>query len=385
MNIIEQSKIPIVSFFTGGGFLDMGFEMASFDTVFSNEYDKTFAELFEAGMNTWGNKQGKGKHFKISSTESIVSLSPKVIEQLAFPAGKPKIWGIIGGPPCQDFTMNGKMTGFDGDRGKMTVIFFNRIKKMQPTFFVMENVTGLLHNKDSRERLDRIIDSNCKSDYYLDRFTINAIDYGVPQNRERVFLIGLKKDCFKPPLKEVSLKDLFDLDFKIPTPKYKNAKKTYSWPKMNPFGDNPIKPENIPIELFVESCLISQIDIENNVANINEFFPLKINPEKRLEIQEGDTCRHSFKRLHRYRFSPTTCYGNNEVHLHPYENRRISVREALRIQGVSDSYILPKEISLTKKFKMIGNGVPVPLANAVAKALREFIEENSIERNQLNH
>jgi DNA (cytosine-5)-methyltransferase 1 len=64
--------------------------------------------------------------------------------------------------------------------------------------------------------------------------------------------------------------------------------------------------------------------------------------------------------------------------LHPYENRRISVREALRIQGVPDSYALPPQVSKTKKFKMIGNGVPVPLANAVANTLRTFIEDNKI-------
>ena len=101
--------------------------------------------------------------------------------------------------------------------------------------------------------------------------------------------------------------------------------------------------------------------------------------EKKLsKISEGETNRPSFKRLHRYKFSPTACYGNNEVHLHPYENRRLSVRETLRIQGVPDSYILPKDLSLTKKFKMIGNGVPVPLAKAVANAVKVFLKEKMV-------
>ena len=96
------------------------------------------------------------------------------------------------------------------------------------------------------------------------------------------------------------------------------------------------------------------------------------------KIAEGETNRPSFKRLHRYKYSPTACYGNNEVHLHPYLNRRISVREALRIQGVPDEYVLPPELSLSKKFKMIGNGVPVPLAKAVAVAVKDFINVNEI-------
>ena len=95
-------------------------------------------------------------------------------------------------------------------------------------------------------------------------------------------------------------------------------------------------------------------------------------------IEEGETNRPSFKRLHRFKYSPTTCYGNNEVHLHPYLHRRLSVREALRIQGVPDEYVLPIELPMTKKFKMIGNGVPVPLAKAVADKLKDFLLTNEI-------
>ena len=373
MDLINN-KIQIVSLFTGGGFLDMGFEMAGFETVFSNEYDNIFADLFNAGMNSWAKSLELKRTFEISSNESITSLNSSIIESKGFPNGKPNLWGMVGGPPCQDFTANGKMNGFEGDRGKMTKIFFDRIKEMQPTFFLMENVTGLIHNKDSRNKLEEIIATHCKEDYYLDRFVLNALDFAVPQNRERVFIIGISKNNFNPPLKKKLLNGLFDLDFEISKSLTYNAKKKYSWPKMNPFGENLSKPDDIPIELCVQSCLITEFDIENEISNIFEYFPLKKDSEKRKEIQEGDTCRHSFKRLHRYRFSPTTCYGNNEVHLHPYENRRISVREALRIQGVPDSYVLPSDISMTKKFKLIGNGVPVPLAKAVADALRQFIE-----------
>lgn len=137
----------------------------------------------------------------------------------------------------------------------------------------------------------------------------------------------------------------------------------------------PALDKSIPIELTVTNCLVSEKDKKNKVANIDEYFPLRRNAEERKKVNEGDTNRPSFKRLHRYRFSPTTCYGNNEVHLHPYENRRISVREALRIQGVPDSYEFSKNISLSKKFKLIGNGVPVPLAKAVAKSVLHLISD----------
>jgi len=156
-----------------------------------------------------------------------------------------------------------------------------------------------------------------------------------------------------------------------------DAIKEFPWPKSNTFKQTPIKPPEIPDELCVSECLI---DVRNNgIANSKEYF--NSFSEKFNTINEGDTKSHSFKRLHRYRYSPTACYGNNEVHLHPFLPRRLSVREALRIQGVPDAYVLPEYINnnklyygLSAKFKMIGNGVPVPLSKAVANSLKIYLE-----------
>lgn len=90
-------------------------------------------------------------------------------------------------------------------------------------------------------------------------------------------------------------------------------------------------------------------------------------------IPEGDVSGISFKRLHRWRYSPTVAYGNNEVHLHPAFPRRLTVREAMRIQTVPDNYALPAGISLSNKFKMVGNGVPVKLARAVALSFAKVL------------
>jgi len=106
--------------------------------------------------------------------------------------------------------------------------------------------------------------------------------------------------------------------------------------------------------------------------NFSQYFAFIKNAESRKSINEGDTKRRSFKRLHRYRYSPTTCFGNNEVFLHPYKNRRLTVREALRIQSVDDKYVWGAERQ-SAKFKVIGNGVPVLLAEAVAEKLFNLI------------
>lgn len=362
-------RIPIISFFSGGGFMDMGFINAGFDVVFANEFDKVFAQLHDEGMSSWA-KGHKKKFCPITSTESLSSLKWEDIMQQAFPNGTPTIWGIIGGPPCQDFTMSGNGLGFSGQRGKMTQIFYNRIRKMRPAFFVMENVAGLLMRKKSKEILDMLLLNNICEDYYIDRTTLNALYFGVPQYRQRVFIVGLRKDIFpEVATKEPTLASISSMNFPWPQPKYPKADMKFNWPKENAFGETPMMPDGIPYELCVQKC----IDGATELPNGNEHFELVKDADSRRSIKEGDTKRRSFKRLHRYRYSPTTCFGNNEVFLHPYENRRLTVREALRIQGVDDKYILGAD-RLSAKFKIISNGVPVNLANAVANSVFAFVE-----------
>jgi len=370
----KASKIPILSFYSGGGFMDMGFEMAGFEIAWTNEYDETFAKLHSAGITSW--RKSKGNHTKaeIFNTKSILEVSSNDIISEAFPNGKPKFFGIIGGPPCQDFSIQGNMEGFEGERGKLTVVYFDRILDLQPTFFIMENVTGLTKSASTKIHLATLL-KRVEVEYYVDHYTLNALDFGVPQHRERVFFVGILKN--KIGAKHINLRlDGTWFDWPV-NKKFRNAETKYSWPIAVSFGKNLTKPAGLPLQLCVESCLVPQRQI-NKVPNAIEYFNLYKPDAELLQIKEGETTRPSFKRLHRFKYSPTACYGNNEVHLHPYKHRRLSVRETLRIQGVSDAYVLPSELPLTKKFKMIGNGVPVPLAKAVAVAIKKFIYRKKV-------
>ena len=366
---MKKKRIPIISFFSGGGFMDIGFISAGFDVVYANEYNEIFAQLHDEGISSWAKGYNK-KFCPVTSKESLIDLTPEEVLNSAFPKGVPPIWGVIGGPPCQDFTMNGEGKGFSGERGRMTHIFYNRIRKMKPSFFVMENVVGLLIRKEQKRILDMLLLNNICDDYYIDRRMLNALDYGVPQYRKRVFIVGLRKDVFDVDnIKESSLDDITSMKFPWPQAKYPNAETAFDWPKLIPFGSTDVvKPFSIPYELCVQSCL----DGASILPNGNEYFEFIKDLDKRKEIFEGDTKRRSFKRLHRYRFSPTTCFGNNEVFLHPYENRRLTVREALRIQGVDDKYVLGPD-RCSAKFKIISNGVPVPLSKSVADKLNSYI------------
>lgn len=373
MNNHHEHKIPILSFYSGGGFMDMGFEKAGFSIVWTNEVDEGFVKLHEAGITSWRKARGNGIKAEIFNKKSITEVSADTIIQEAFPEGKPEDFGIIGGPPCQDFTINGNMEGFNGERGKLTIVFFDRILELLPTFFVMENVTGLTKSKSSKEHLEKLL-KRVEKKYYIDHKTLNALDFGVPQFRERVFFIGIRKEKLDENIVNKSLGEWFNFPV---NKKYNGVASKYKWATAVPFGKKLTIPSDLPIELCVEKCLVPFRQM-NKIPNANEYFNLYVQEKELKKISEGETNRPSFKRLHRFKYSPTACYGNNEVHLHPYRNRRLSVRETLRIQGVEDSYILPPELPLSKKFKMIGNGVPVPLAEAVANAVKDFIIQNNV-------
>ena len=147
-------------------------------------------------------------------------------------------------------------------------------------------------------------------------------------------------------------------------------------------GVLPFPSQGLPKELTVEYWF-KQNDVLHH-PNGNDIFEVKAGRQKISSIQEGDTSRKSFKRLHRWRYSPTAAYGHNEVHLHPYKERRISVAEAMAIQSLPKDFVVLQTLPLSQKFKMIGNGVPYLMAAAIAKTLKETLYEIQEESNEEN-
>jgi DNA (cytosine-5)-methyltransferase 1 len=364
--------LPILSFFTGGGFLDMGFEQAGFSTIWTNEFNPAFADMYEFGMGAWRkNIKHSSEDVKVSSRQSLEKLEAKTIIEEAFGAKKkPHLFGMIGGPPCPDFSIGGKNKGHKGSNGRLTKIYVKRICEIQPSFFVLENVAGLFKTSIHRTFLKRIEKQLEKSGYCLDLKVLNSLEVGVPQDRERLFVVGIKKELASKCLRrKIETKERGWFSWPI-IEKYKDARKNFSWPGMDSFGGKPPRPTDIPEELMVYS-LLNGTHPEKQANGLDIF---KAYSSRFSTVKEGDTKRKSFKRLHRYRFSPTVCYGHNEVHLHPWEKRRLSVREAMRIQGIPDEYALPAEKPLSAKFAMVSNGVPVPLAYHTALALKDFLD-----------
>jgi DNA (cytosine-5)-methyltransferase 1 len=365
--------IPVISFFTGGGFFDLGFKQAGFSICWTNENNQAIVAGYEHGMSSWLSSLGRKRPVavKISNTGSICDLLPKKVLSEAFSGPRPHTFGVIGGPPCPDFSNGGTHAGGNGSNGQLTSVFTDMLCGTKPSFFVIENVPGLCCFHKHREFLFRKIAQLQEHGYSVDHKILNSLELGVPQDRERLFVVGFKKS-----LAERAVGRKLKVDergwFLWPEIEAYNGAKLLAWPKVTAFGGKPAKPSGIPLELTVYPALMGCGDPEK-VANGNDYF----NPysSKFKKVKEGDVSHKSFKRLHRYRFSPTAWYGNQEVHLHPWKARRLSVREALRIQSVPDEYILPEDMTLSAKFKMTCNGVPCVMAYHLAGAVQDFLKK----------
>lgn len=356
-------ELEVYSFFSGLGLLDLGFEKAGFNIVFVNEYNKTFLEAYKYARKN-------SQHIPIygySSCDVKEYLSDDKWEK-TFPSYYQRVdrlIGFIGGPPCPDFSIAGKNRGKDGKNGQLTSVYINLIIKRQPDFFVFENVKGLYRTQKHRDFYEKMKRKLYRNGYSLFDSIENSLEYGVPQNRDRLILVGFKRKTFGKKIN-------FSLG-KHKKYELKNIK-NISWPKVDTFKINSetVAPENIVEDLTVEYWFR-----KNNVnkhINGKDFFSIR-KKEKFYEIEEGDLKGKSFKRLHRWRFSPTAAYGNNEVHLHPYLPRRISVAEALAIQSVPNEFVIKPQLPLSSKFKMAGNGVPYLLALGIAEDVYDWLKK----------
>ncbi|HXM46357.1 MAG TPA: DNA cytosine methyltransferase [Pyrinomonadaceae bacterium] len=367
----STGQTPVISYFTGGGFLDLGFLSHGFKVVWRNENNPAFADAYEHGMAAL---LGQKDEHVIKNRSSILSIPCKQVLKEAFHnTGKPQTFGVIGGPPCSDFANGGKHKGGKGQNGMLTKVFVDHILEIQPSFFLLENVKGLF--QIHRPFLNRLIAKlNIRYDTSLK--LLDALDYGVPQSRERMFLVGFEKRWLKNSLAIDEDLNGNGMWFPWRRKNHRDAKNAYAWPGQDPFGGSPEKPAGIPEKLMVGTWICDpQLDVTTLPNGLDQFVAKST---KFHRINEGDDSRKSFKRLHRWRYSPTAAYGKNEVHLHPIHPRRLSVREVMRIQTIPDEYVLPEKMSLSHKFRLVSNGVPVKLAEAVAASFVKVVDEHSL-------
>lgn len=373
-----NNKINIFSFFSGAGFLDLGFEMEPcYQVVYVNEFHQAFNDIYRYSRQKMNIPEPQYGHHVEDITTLLQKDKLNVIKDLISKSKAETLTGIIGGPPCPDFSVAGKNRGKEGENGKLSGTYTEIICKTHPDFFLFENVKGLYRTAKHREFFEQLKRKFHKAGYILTERLVNAIEYGAPQDRERIILIGFHKDCASQlhlPAKSGEL-----LNF--PWEKYKRHNieeiRQCPWPKMSPYNPEirTNAPNGIIEELTIEHWW-QMNDVEHH-PNAQMFFQPRAGLVRFNTIEEGDDLKKCFKRLHRWRYSPTAAYGNNEVHIHPYKPRRISVAEALAIQSLPKEYELPLNVSLTDAFKTIGNGVPYELAKGVALSINDYINSNS--------
>lgn len=369
--------INIFSFFSGAGFLDLGFELqGNYEILFVNEYHKSFNRIYQFARSKMNLHSPRFGHHVEDITEYLDGNHNERLHQLIEWVNQSKresITGFIGGPPCPDFSVAGRNKGRDGENGKLSGTYARLICTSQPDFFLFENVKGLYRTARHREFFEELKQQFRKAGYSLTEQLVNSLEFGAPQDRDRIILIGIQNhiaDQLGLPINKGELEHfpwgtykLYDLQ---------NIKRL-PWPAKTPYheGVETPMPEGIIQELTVEHWW-KKNDVLHH-PNENMFFKPRAGIVRFTTKDEGDVEKKCYKRLHRWRYSPTAAYGNNEVHIHPYLPRRISVAESLAIQTLPKEFVLPLDVTLSDAFKTIGNGVPFVLANGIANSIYEYI------------
>lgn len=365
-------KNKIFSFFSGSGFLDLGFEMNGFDIEFVNEFHPAFMNAYKYSREKMKLRKPQYGYYTGDINVFLSERKDDLIEWISNARKDGSLVGFIGGPPCPDFSIAGKQKGKDGENGKLSLSYINLILAMKPDFFLFENVKGLWRTKRHREFFEELKEMLNKAGYLTTERLTNALEYGAPQDRDRILMFGILDDVLahRYPGKKID---------EFPWEKYQKYKlseiKEMPWPSTSKYEEDSQSncPEGIPEDMTVEHWFRKN-DVEHH-PNAKDFFTPKAGKTKMEVIDEGDDSKKSYKRLHRWRYSPTVAYGNNEVHLHPYKTRRLSAAEALSLQTLPKEFELPSEMTLTDKFKTIGNGVPFMLSSGIAKTIYDFLEE----------
>jgi DNA (cytosine-5)-methyltransferase 1 len=322
----------IISLFAGAGGMDLGFKKAGFNVIWANEYDGAIWKTYEANHTSQLDKRDIRK---IASDEI------------------PNCDGIIGGPPCQSWSEAGALRGIEDARGKLFYDFIRILSDKQPKFFVAENVSGMLANIH-RNAVQNIVKLFEEAGYNLNIQLLNAADYDVPQDRNRVFYIGFRKDL--------------DIKFYFPSAhEYKLTLKDAIWE----LQDN-VLPAKATNKTNKNDC-----KIPNHEYMIGKFSTIFMSRnrvrgwnEQSFTIQAGGRHAPIHPQAPKMLFveQDKRIFVPGQEHLY----RRLSVRECARIQTFPDSFIFHYN-DLADGYKMVGNAVPINLAKVIAKSIKESI------------
>lgn len=268
-----------------------------------------------------------------------------------------EIDGIIGGPPCQSWSEAGNRRGAEDDRGQLFFDYIRLLKTLKPKFFLAENVSGMLAKRHS-EAVVNIIDMFEDAGYNVSLHLVDAQDYGVAQNRKRVFYIGFRNDL-----------DITSFDFPEPIDENERLNlKDVIWD---------LKDSAVPA-LEKNKTNGNNLEVSNHEYFIGDYSSIYMSRNRVRQWDEPSfTIQASGRQAPQHPQAPKMelVEKNKRIFVPGKEDlyRRLSIREAARIQGFPDDFEFVYE-SLNDGYKMIGNAVPVELARRVAVAIKDSIQ-----------
>lgn len=366
----------IIDLFSGCGGFSLGFRRAGFVSRLAVEIDLWATETYK-----------KNHHDAVVVNDDICTVDPRD----HFSVGD--IDGIIGGPPCQGFSLSGNRDAKD-PRNSLFMEFVRFVKILQPNFFVMENVTGILSMRTRDKRLVKAIiqDEFESAGYNLCITILNAAEFGVPQSRQRVFFFGVRKDLpFSPsdliprPTHGVTIQlSLWDAisdlpqihagqghdiqEYKIePQNEYQRAMRAGSEKIFNHVA---MRHTSRLVERF------KQITYGQSVKDVTSEHGQR----KRGDVASISGIVYSQNNMRPYpdRPCPTVAASFQSNFIHPYLNRNFTAREGARIQSFPDTYVfMGKRTTMSwekhlSQYQQIGNAVPPLLAQAIGTSIQRY-------------
>lgn len=333
--VSSSVELPqIVSLFCGAGGLDWGFHKEGFEIPLA-------IDISEAAIRTH-KKNFDSTH---SVAADLVKLQPLGVYQLVREriSEKSRI-GVIGGPPCQGFSRANVTSQADDPRNELPQLYLNIVKKLKESyvvdFVVFENVLGI-RDKKHAEKYKALIEGLDVLGFDVTEKELCALDYGVPQNRRRIVLSAMRKGQgygVVRPEKRDGPKTVREVIGSLEAPKY-----------------------------FERTLASTDIPVHVNHWTMQPKSPRFKNPDGNY----GDG--RSFKRLAWDEASPTVAFGHREIHVHPNGTRRLSIYEAMLLQGFPENFVL--EGNLSQQVEQVSNAVPPPLGRSIAAAVKLAMAE----------
>lgn len=404
-----MKKIKFIDLFAGcGGLFDGFMQSGMYEPVASVEWEKAPVEVLKNRLKTKWNVEDSDKEvirFDIQREEELFNGfdDPEYGKHIGLDSlvdEKKGIDIVIGGPPCQAYSVAGRNAGrMKGDyRNYLFEHYISVINRYQPKLFVFENVPGMLSAMpDGTPITDLIRRDLSKTGYEIinnikDFALIDMSQYGIPQTRKRVILIGVRKDAFENP--QEMLRDFYEnYLYPFKTDKVKTVKDAIgdlqSWHPVKPYKENG---KNIAYESEEDSDLSWQIPRYQNERDINVFKTLAEDIESgENKYQSTDNLIKLYEQttgkktsVHKYHVlrkdEPSTTIlahlhkdGFRFIHYDSKQARTITVREAARIQTFADDFEFP--CSMGAAYKMIGNAVPSEFARILSVAIQEFYKK----------